>query len=90
MLIAIIVASVAGPLPVWPLGHGIDVFGHFSIPSALPGILRLHELTEGFHGLAGNLIMPLLILHVLGAVKHALTDRDGDMQRIVAAAANGR
>lgn len=89
-LVAIVVGSVTGPLLVWSIGHSIDMFGLFSIASPFPRTAWLHELTEGVHSLAGNLIMPLLILHVFGALKHAVIDRDGVWERMVTSVTNGR
>lgn len=89
-LVAILVTAVTGPFVVWSLGHGIDVLGMFSIPSPFTRTPWLHELTEGVHSLAGNAIMPLLILHIAGALKHAYVDRDGVFQRMVTPATGGR
>jgi cytochrome b561 len=88
-LVAIVVASITGPFVVWSLGHGIDMLGLFSIPSPFPKTLWLHELTEGVHSLAGNAIMPLLVLHIAGALKHAMIDRDGVVSRMVTHATGG-
>jgi cytochrome b561 len=89
-LVAIVVTAITGPLVVWSLGRSIDVLSLFSIPSPFPKTLWLHELTEGIHSFAGNAIMPLLVLHIAGAIKHAMIDRDGVFQRMVTPSIRGR
>jgi len=37
---------------------------------------------EGLHEVGGNAFIPLVALHVLGALKHAVLDRDGVMARM--------
>ena len=76
LLVAIVVVVVSGYLLPWSLGRELDVFG-FGIPSPMGMNRDLHEFAERVHDISGHLFIPLLALHVLGAVKHAVFDRRG-------------
>ena len=80
MLIAVVVIS--GYLLPWSLGDTLDVFG-VGIPSPMDASPALHEFLERLHDVAGHLFVPLLALHVAGAVKHAIFDRRGAAMRMV-------
>lgn len=83
-LLAMIAALiVTGPLLLWTAGDPIDVFGTVSIPSPLPVMSGLGDALEEVHEFASNAIVPLLALHVLGALKHLIFNRDGVFQRIL-------
>ena len=74
LLVALVVVVVSGYLLPWSLGRELDVFG-FGIPSPMAENRDVHELMERVHDVSGHLFVPLLALHVLGAVKHAVFDR---------------
>lgn len=83
-LLMIAVLIVTGPLSVWSAGRPIEVFDLLSIPSPFPGRLEwLHEATEEIHGAATKLFWPLIVLHVGGALKHMLIDRDRTLSRML-------
>lgn len=83
-LLAIIATLiVTGPIMQWSTGQPIDVFGAVSIPSPLPEMRGLGEALEEIHEIASQAIVPLLALHVLGALKHLIFNRDGVFQRIL-------
>jgi cytochrome b561 len=75
------------PLMAWVgtsmQGHAIDFFGWFSIPllpaPSDPG--GGHELLE-VHGTIANIMLWLVVLHVLGALKHHFWDKDGELYRM--------
>ena len=83
--LAVIVAQIiTGPLAVWSGGRDIGVFDWFSIPTPFDGKIEwLHELCEVIHVFAPSLFWPLLILHVAGALKHLVIDRDGTVKRMI-------
>ena len=89
-LIAIVVAVLSGYVLPWSRGMAIDVFGFFQIPSPIASNHFLHEVSESLHGVSGTIVVPLLILHVLGAIKHAVIDKDGIMQRMTKSISDGR
>jgi len=80
-LIAVLI--VTGPLAIWFNGRPINVFDLVQIPSPLPRNHDLHEVSEWVHKRAEGLFLPLLALHVLGALKHIVFDRDATLQRIL-------
>ena len=83
-LAMIAVQIVTGPLVVWANGRAIQVFDWFALASPFPGKVEwLHEVAESLHKLAPNLLWPLLGLHVLGALKHLLIDRDATFRRML-------
>jgi cytochrome b561 len=59
------------------------VFNWFAIPSPLPPTRSYGELIQHAHSLAAYAIIPLVGLHILGALKHALIDRDGVLRRML-------
>jgi cytochrome b561 len=86
---AIAVVVVTGYLIAWTNGQPLDVFG-FGIPSPLPSMAGLHSVVRGAHNSVGEVFVPLLLLHVLGALKHAILDRDGVLTRMFRPVAGGR
>ena len=84
LLAAIVVLVITGPLLNWSVGQPIHVFNWFSIPSPLTAARGMRRTIQEIHGTAANLLIPLVGLHVLGALKHAFIDRDGVMRRMLA------
>ncbi len=76
LLVAIVVVVVSGYLLPWSLGRELDVFG-FGIPSPMGANRDVHEFVERVHDVSGHLFIPLVALHVLGAIKHAVFDWRG-------------
>ncbi|WP_374571813.1 cytochrome b [Phenylobacterium sp.] len=84
LLLMILIQVVTGPLAVWAGARPIAVFDWFSIPSMFPAKVGwLKEGAEFLHKAAPNALWPLLILHVLGALKHAVIDRDATLTRML-------
>lgn len=66
----------------WGQGQPMRVFGWFAIPS--PGVpFGIRRTVEIVHSLAADAPVPLVGLHILGALKHALIDRDGVVRRML-------
>lgn len=82
LLLATVGAVVTGIGAVWASGRALDVFGIVSLPSPMGNHHDLHETLEGIHEFFANAFIPLVALHVLGALKHWLINRDGVMARI--------
>ena len=89
MLVAIVVVVVSGYLLPWTLGRELDVFG-FGVPFPMGANQRLHEIVERVHDVAGHLFIPLIALHLLGAIKHAIFDRRGAGLRMFRPMSGGR
>lgn len=83
-LLMIAVLLVTGPLAVWSGGRPIAVFDWFSLPTPFPTRIEwLHEVSEEVHGAATKLFWPLIVLHVVGALKHVIVDRDRTLLRML-------
>lgn len=85
LLLAILIQVISGPLAVWSGGRAINVFDIFSIAS--PFAERndaIHEFAEVLHAIGRWALIGAITLHVLGALKHALVDRDGVLKRMLA------
>ncbi len=89
LLAAICVAVVSGYLLPWTLGQPLDVFA-FGLPSPIAGSQSWHHFVERVHDIAGHLFVPLLVLHILGAMKHVVYDRWGAGMRMIKPVAGGR
>lgn len=60
--------------------YGIKWFGIKVIPGFDDKAIR--ELFYEFHEIFGLLLLLILILHILGAVKHSIVDKDGTLRRM--------
>ena len=89
LLLSIIVVTLTGYLLPWSVGRSIDVVGLFSIPSPFSASRDFHEAMEEIHDVSGHVIIPLVLLHIAGALKHWLWDKDGVMQRMVGPEGDG-
>jgi cytochrome b561 len=84
LLLAILIQIISGPLAVWSGGRAINVFDIVSLPSPFASRAEdVHEVAEGAHLVGRLTILFLLPLHVLGALKHLMLDRDGSFSRIL-------
>ncbi len=68
--------------------HGVKFFG-VSLPPWGPDLPRVYEVLNGLHDAAAYLLVALVVAHVLGALKHALVDRDGVFSRMWPAPSRG-
>lgn len=86
LLIALVAMLISGPTIVWLHNRPLDFFGLFEIPSPFPpadhrgGVDRLFA---GVHATVAWLILGFIGLHVAGALKHLLIDRDNLLSRMV-------
>lgn len=85
LLFAILLQIATGPLITLTVGRPIEVWNWFTIPSPFTPNHDLHEALETVHGATRWPIVVLITLHALGALKHAMLDRDGVMQRMLIA-----
>lgn len=84
LLLMILVQIVSGPLVIWSNARPIAIYDWLSLPSPFPVKLEwLHEGAETVHKIAPNALWPLLALHVLGALKHVVVDRDATLRRML-------
>lgn len=78
LLVLIAMQLLSGPFLVWLHGRPMSYFGWIEIASPIAKDDRLHAtLMQPLHLATGLLLAAALALHVLGAFKHLLIDRDG-------------
>jgi cytochrome b561 len=83
-LIAVMVGSVfSGIVTVWSNGRDVALFGLPVLPTPMAKNEGLHHFMEEMHEVMANTMIALVLVHVAGAIKHALIDRDGVMARII-------
>lgn len=84
LLLMILIQVVTGPLVIWANARPIAIYDWLSIPSPFPAKIGwLKEGAEFLHKAAPNALWPLLALHVLGALKHVVIDRDATLRRML-------
>jgi cytochrome b561 len=87
LLLAILIQFISGPLAIWSGGRDINVFDLFAIPTPFAERNEaVHEGAEVAHAIGRWMLLSLIVLHVLGALKHAFIDRDGVLRRMLAPA----
>lgn len=73
-------------------GHGVAVFGMELIaanpdPANPMEVIPHNEALAGFahsvHGFVANLLIAVLLLHVVGAIKHHMVNKDGTLRRML-------
>jgi cytochrome b561 len=76
----------AVPLSGWAFssaaGFPVVLFGVLPLPDFVPVSEPLADVLKGVHKFAALGMAALVLLHVAGAVKHQLIDRDGLMSRM--------
>lgn len=75
-------------------GHGASLFG-LELITRTPGSANLAEvialagtlvaLAYQIHSLAGDILIVGVVLHIAGAYKHHLVDKDGTLRRMLGA-----
>lgn len=84
LLLALVLLFISGPMAVWSGARDISVFGAFAIPSPFAERNEgVHEIAEQIHAVGRYMLYVLIPLHVLGALKHLVIDRDGAFQRML-------
>jgi cytochrome b561 len=85
LLLDLLLIIGTGMLGVWFKGDPISLlFGAVPLPNLVGVHTDLVRPMHGLHSLSTNLIFPALLgLHVLGALKHLVWDRDGTVARMI-------
>lgn len=81
LLLGTLFMPVSGIMMSMGSGRAIDVLGLFTIPAAAKNEL-LHEAGEIIHGVGSKLLIAAILLHVVGALKHQIIDKDGTIARM--------
>ena len=64
-------------------GFPIVLFGQIPLPDFVPVNPDLAEAIKPWHELSAFALVGLALVHVLGALKHAVIDRDGLLRRML-------
>ncbi|SMP10880.1 cytochrome b [Shimia sagamensis] len=81
LLVGIVVMPMSGVMMSYFGGREIGVFGLFAIPGG-PEISALKSLGGAVHGIFAKLMIATVLLHILGALKHVVMDKDGTWSRM--------
>lgn len=85
LILAVVVQFVSGPLAVWSAGRDINVWGLFAIPTPFAERNQaVHDFAGAMHAIGRWTIFVVLPIHILGALKHLVIDRDGTFTRMLA------
>ncbi len=82
LLLATIAMPISGVAMSVGGGHGIAVFG-FELIAKGDKIETLQQIGSTIHHSAVNIIIAVFALHVLGAIKHQVIDKDGTISRML-------
>lgn len=89
LIIGILLMPISGMLMSSGSGHGLYVFGLELFPAnldsagkAIPINASMGELGENLHGTGANIMLAAISLHIIGALKHHIIDKDGTLRRI--------
>lgn len=86
LLVLMVLQYFSGPVMVWIHQHPLDIFGLTAIP--IPGgefwlsIEDSYPVFQLAHQTVGWTIIGALFLHIGGALKHLIIDRDGVAERM--------
>lgn len=98
LIIGTIMMPISGIMMSGLGGYGVEVFGfeliaHNPDPSNPGKNMAINEslatLGGAIHGIAGKLIIAALILHIIGALKHHIIDKDNTLKRMLGMKVNG-
>ncbi len=75
------------PLSGWLLssaaGYPVMLAGLLELPALVDKSEAIRDFARGAHGLMGNVILALVVLHVVAALKHHFVDRDDTLRRML-------
>jgi cytochrome b561 len=81
---AIMIAMpLAGYVNAAAAGHAVSLFGLVSLPPLLPANFRLSQAAIAFHLAGQYLFYFLVLLHIAGALYHAIVRGDGVFERML-------
>lgn len=81
LLAGTVLMPISGMMMSLGKNRAIDVFGLITIP-AFGEMPVLDQVGHVVHGAGGKLFIAAIILHVVGALKHQLVEKDGTMTRM--------
>ncbi|OAD20956.1 cytochrome b561, partial [Candidatus Thiomargarita nelsonii] len=94
LIIGTVLIPISGFMMSAMGGHGVDLFGlelvaHNANPMNPPEVIPLNaslaQIGHTLHYWAGYILIAAVVLHVIGAFKHHIIDKDGTLQRMLGA-----
>ncbi|WP_227370454.1 cytochrome b [Halomonas sp. M20] len=82
LLAGILLMPISGLMRALFGDHAVDVFGLFTIPG-LGEVVWLSAPARFVHTYFGYALVAIVLVHVAGALKHHLIDRDGTLLRML-------
>lgn len=80
------IAMIGMPLSGWVMssagGHKVSFFGLFTVPAIVDKNPELGGLAHDTHGILGYVLLGMVALHIAGAAKHHILDRDITLTRM--------
>ena len=64
-------------------GRGIEVFGLFEVPALIYNIEKQEDVAGVIHFILALSLIVLVIVHMLGALKHHFVDKDSTLKRML-------
>ncbi len=83
LIIGTVMMPISGIIMTLGGGRSLNLFGLKLIAGSEEKIEALSQAGHIMHGLGSKLIILFLILHIIGAIKHQVMDKDGTLSRMV-------
>nr|WP_319947206.1 cytochrome b [uncultured Shimia sp.] len=83
LLVSVLAMPLTGVFGSYFGGRATSVFGVFTIPAAMEPSKAIAGVMFNMHGAFAMLTIVCLVLHVVGALKHHVIDRDDTLKRMV-------
>ncbi|MEP3280075.1 MAG: cytochrome b [Stappiaceae bacterium] len=87
LIAGILIMPISGMMTSLFGSHDISVFGIFTIPG-LTENRTISDLAGSVHAIAGKVMIAFVVLHIAGALKHHLVDKDATLSRMTSGKAN--
>ncbi len=88
LIIGTVLLPVSGIFMSVGGGFGLGLFG-FELVSRSPHKYEmLSQIGHVLHGVGGKLLILFVVLHIIGAIKHQMIDKDGTLSRMLGAKIN--
>lgn len=92
LIVGTILMPISGMMMSGLGGHGIPLFGLELVarnpdPADPSKVIALNETLaqagKAMHGLGGNILIAAVLLHIAGALKHHMIDKDNTLKRMI-------
>ncbi len=83
LLLATLLMPLSGVMMSIGGGYPVGVFGFEIIARSEDKIEILSNIGHVIHGLGGKMLFALILLHIVGAIKHERIDKDGTLSRML-------